>query len=242
MLFRSTITFVIYNVPSVELTPTDLSCFESSDGTINVSVTGVSPSFPYSWDNGVSSASGSGTTNPFVITGLNASNNYDITVSSPENCSVTASTSITQPNELVVTVDGVGPTCFGDNDGTLTSGASGGTLDATITDYIYNWTKQSDNSSLLGASQNTLTVDTYTLTVSDANNCTVTETFTLTTTDPINLSTVPVDAGCGTNDGSITVTASGGSGDNDWNYVWEGPAGVDMTGETTSAQIGRAHV
>lgn len=100
--------------------------------------------------------------------------------------------------------------CFNGTNGSATVSASGST-----TAYAYTW--QPGN--LTGATQNSLSAGTYTVTATDANGCTGTTTITITQpAAAISLQTSSTSADCGQNNGSATVVASGGTGA--YTYSW----------------------
>ena len=98
-------------------------------------------------------------------------------------------------------------TCNGDADGSISVTASGGTAG-----YTYLW---DDASAQTTSTATGLAPGDYTVTVTDANGCTFTTTPAVTITEPTVLTasaTKVQDVQCnGDADGSISVTASGGT-------------------------------
>ena len=82
----------------VEAESTDLSCFESMDGTLEISATGGSPDYLYSFNGGRFQPS----TN---INNLQA-NTYDVTAQDSKGCENTAQVIINQPEELTLILTG----------------------------------------------------------------------------------------------------------------------------------------
>src|SRR5690606_41319523 len=71
-----------------------------------------------------------------------------------------------------------------------------------------------------------LSAGCYTVTVTDANGCTVTETITITQPDVLALSYTSVNVSCfGGNNGSIDLTLTGGTAP--YTYSWSNGASVD---------------
>ena len=107
-------------------------------------------------------------------------------------------------------------TCYGQSDGEAIAAASGGTAP-----YTYTWLP----GNLTGASQTNLAAGTYTITATDAMNCTGDTTLTITQPNQI-LVNAPNITGtqCGSSTGAIEVTVTGGSGN--YNYAWNPNAGV----------------
>jgi hypothetical protein len=89
-------------------------------------------------------------------------------------------------------------TCYGDNNGSIAVNVSGGTPG-----YVY--TINSSSGLFTGLPQGT-----YVVTTTDANGCS--QSFSTNITEPtqVNLSTIPSSASSGLNNGSITMSGSGG--------------------------------
>jgi gliding motility-associated-like protein len=118
---------------------------------------------------------------------------------------------------ITVSLSGISNvTCYGQSDGEAIVSASGGTAP-----YTYTWLP----GNLTGASQTNLAAGTYTITATDAMNCTGDTTLTITQPNQI-LVNAPNITGtqCGSSTGAIEVTVTGGSGN--YTYAWNPNAGV----------------
>lgn len=118
---------------------------------------------------------------------------------------------------ITVSLSGISNvTCYGQSDGEAIASASGGTAP-----YTYTWLP----GNLTGASQTNLVAGTYTITATDAMNCTGDTTLTITQPNQI-LVNAPNITGtqCGSSTGAIEVTVTGGSGN--YIYAWNPNAGV----------------
>lgn len=118
---------------------------------------------------------------------------------------------------LTVSLTGISNvTCYGQSDGEAIASASGGTAP-----YTYTWLP----GNLTGASQTNLAAGTYTITATDAMNCTGDTTLTITQPNQI-LVNAPNITGtqCGSSTGAIEVTVTGGSGN--YSYAWNPNAGA----------------
>ena len=110
---------------------------------------------------------------------------------------------------ITVAMTGTTASC----NGTATATPSGGTAP-----YTYLWSNGSTSQTITN-----VPAGTYTVTVTDANNCTGTGSRTITGSSPINPTTTQVNVSCfGGNDGSITVTGAGGSALTPWTYNLNG--------------------
>ena len=183
-------------------TAEDISCFAAGDGRAWVDVTGGTAPYTYEWSDGQTVD---------TAVGL-APGNYDVIVTDVFGCKNIDFFTITEPTELDIDasiVDSV--SCAGDDDGTLTASASGGTPTYTI-----GW---SLNPPQIGANVSNLTAGSYTAGVMDMNGCTDSITVNLTEPQPITLTLSKTDVTCfGGSDGTATVTANGGSGG--FTYNW----------------------
>ncbi len=179
---------------------TNIGCGGVATGSITANVSGGSPAYVYNWVQQSNSQAYAGQT----INGLSA-DNYSLTVTDINNCSATASYAITSVPALVFAQSQTDVSCFGGSDGTATISVTTGTLP-----YGYDWngTGTSGNSTLSGVSAGPVNV-----TITDAN-CSATATFALAQPTQISITQVSItDVSCfGGADGTVTVSASGGSG------------------------------
>lgn len=181
----------------------NISCFGANNGSIKVIPLGTTP-YNYSWS--ANAAAG----NVDTISNLSAGT-YTVTVTDAVNCTGSISVQITQPLALALTLDSLNNTsCYGGSDGAISYTASGGT-----TPYSYAWT----GSSSTGPVANGLDSNTYTLTVTDANNCTISGTQTVTHPNQMVIDTVMTkNIRClNGSDGIIELTTTGGTG----TYVYQ---------------------
>lgn len=189
---------VVISEPSqpLTLTPssTNLSCFQSNNGTASVAVTGGTFPYNYQWTGNVS--------NTNTATSL-AAGNYTVTVTDNNGCTNTNTFLLTQPTLLTAAEIHTDVLCFGDTTGTVTITANGGTPG-----YTYAWTPGISNTNAatgLGAGN-------YTVLVTDTNNCTVSITATVAQPTLLTLTATATNVLCnGGSDGTITATSAGGT-------------------------------
>ena len=178
---------------SISGNATAITCAGMNNGSITVSASGGTGNKTFAWSNG---ATGS------TISNL-ASGNYTVTATDANGCTATASYSISAPQAIVISGSVNAVTCNGNNDGSLLVSASGGTGNKTFT-----W-----NNGAIGAGINNLAAGTYVVTATDASGCTATQSFNVSSPSAISISGTVTNAQCyGANDGSIQVSANGGSG------------------------------
>lgn len=197
----------VVEIPNLELeiTKTDVTCFGENDGTARVVAAGDTPPYTYMWSNGADTD---------LITGL-APGTYSVTVSGTAGCVGDISVTIEEPTELAAETAKIDVSCNGGSDGQCSITPSGGTAP-----YSYTWSNGESTSTITG-----LSAGTYTVTVTDANECSITETIVIGEPDEI-MVTVNIAQGTCADDssGSLTTTVTGGSGN--YTYVWS-------NGETT---------
>lgn len=202
-------------------TKTNVSCKSGSDGAINISVTGGTANYSYSWV-----GNNSYTNNIQNITGLKA-DIYNLSVTDSKGCSVSRKDTIVEPDSLLIGAATVRNTRCGTLTGSITiAGVTGGNGSNTFSWVGTNYTANTQNISNLSAG-------IYTLTVKDSKLCTATKTVTVTdsaSTIVLNNASITHIKCNGGTDGSLTGSASGGSGA--LTYSWTGPNGFNFSAPT----------
>ena len=193
---QTTRTFTI-NQPATALSATiastNVSCNGGGNGTATVVVSGGTPSYTYSW-------APSGGTNA-TATGLGVGT-YTCTITDANACSITRSVTITQPTAMSAVTSKTNVSCNGGSNGTATIVPSGGTGP-----YTYSWAPSGGTA----ATATGLAVGNYTVTVTDANSCTITRGFTITQPTAMSITTSRTDLACnGTANGIASVNVTGG--------------------------------
>ncbi len=176
---------------------TDETC-ALNDGTVNVqAIDGVGP-YTYSWSNGGNTAN---------LTGLTAGF-YSVTVMDAQGCSAMCNTSINGAVLPMVEVFVIQePTC-GNNNGEVSASAFGGT-----SPYTYAWDNGGNTSSLIN-----LSAGNYVVTVTDAGGCLTSGMVMLSEQSGPETTIASSNPSCMGNNGTATVTASGGAGG--YTYLW----------------------
>ncbi|ABQ07059.1 PKD domain containing protein [Flavobacterium johnsoniae UW101] len=189
----------------------NVSCNGGANGTATVTVTGGTPGYTYSW-------APSGGTNA-TATGLSAGT-YTVTVTDANACQTTQSFTITQPAALVASVGSQNNvSCNGGTNGSATVAVTGGTGART-----YSWSPTGGTA----ATASGLAVGTYTVTVTDANNCQATQSFTITQPAALTATQSQTDVLCnGGATGTATVIPIGGTPN--YTYSWAPSGGTVAT-------------
>ncbi|MDE1207631.1 hypothetical protein [Tenacibaculum larymnensis] len=196
---------------------THVKCFGEATGSIDANVSGgASSTYTYAWEKkeGASWVSISGTAP--VIDSLPAGE-YRVYVSVIYNGSVvedgySESKIISQPAaplSIGETIKNVA--CKGGNDGAITLTVDGGT-----SPYTYAWSNGATTKDLSG-----LSIGSYTVTITDANDCTLEKTYNVTEpSESLSVSYVSHQEplAFGSKDGSINISVSGGT--QPYSYKW----------------------
>ncbi len=190
---------------------THVTCFGGSNGSVNILASGGTAPYTYDWAHII------GTTNAQNLTGVPAGT-YTVTVKDALNCTKTASFTVNQPlSPLAATATVTHPTCNGATTGAIAvlANTAGGTpfLDP-LKPYLFDW---ADVAGTDNAPDRTgLAAGSYTATITDAKGCT----FVLgpTAVNAPNAIVLTASASASTlacfgySNGSITATATGGTG------------------------------
>ena len=131
-------------------------------------------------------------------------------------------------------------TCHGAADGTIDITVTGGGGSSNQFTYFYSWTTQ-DGSGLdpTAQDQTGLGPGTYTVVVTDINDCSITESYTITESPPLTYkldSTKNITCN-GDNDGEINITVTGGTGNYSYEWLTENGSGIQQ-GEQDQSGLG----
>ena len=247
----------------------NISCNGNSDGFINITPSGGTGPFTYQWSASNGGVVPAGQTSNQNLTGLTAGD-YTLTLTDDNNCSTSASLSLIAPRILdgtaIVTQDN---SCFDGSLGAIqTTIDNSGSVDGITYTYVLTGTSipsgytASEATTQLTQQFENLPAGSYTVTVTDANNCSFTSatqtivqpsapiTATATTTDfnGFNISCFgEIDAG-------LSISVSGGtpfidgSGNPYYTYQWTSPSaspipvGQETTNSLSGIGVGRYQV
>nr|MBK9652597.1 SprB repeat-containing protein [Bacteroidota bacterium] len=209
---RSAITVTVNPAPVVVMSSTVVTCFGGNDGSATVTASGGTGALTILWNTFASTS---------TISGLIAGT-YSVTVTDANGCTTTATVAVTSNPQVVVT-----PTA---TPAAVCEGSSS-TIDATGA-VTYSWMP----GPLSGASVSVTpaATTTYTVTGSDANNCTGTATITVTV-DPIATVNAGADitlCGCCGALASLNGTIGGSATSATWTIV-PNPADANYLGTGT---------
>jgi len=198
---------------SAAATAVNTKCFGTNTGSIDLTVNGGTAPYSYLWSNNA-------TTEDLVNV---AAGTYNVTVTDAKGCTATTSAIIAQPasalslNAVATNID-----CKGNNNATINITATGGT-----SPYTYDWVDIAGTNDI--EDRTALAAGTYSISVTDANNCVNTQSFTITEPEKLVLSgtvsqpTCPSTATITGNNGAIDLTVIGGT--TSYSFVWTASGG-----------------
>ena len=194
---------------------TDVTCYGMADGSIDLTVTGGSGPYVYSWSNGISTED---------LTSLSAGT-YVILVTDSNGCQDSLSASVNESVSLVLSIASTNVTCNGAGDGTATATATGGQPP-----YAYSWNTGESTSNL-----DSVGGGTYTVIATDSMGCTATDSVVVDEAPAISDTAVATNVSCfGGSDGSIDLTVTGGA--LPYTFLWA--PGTDTTEDLSGLPFG----
>lgn len=172
---------------------TDLMCFGDNSGTATAEATGGTAPYTYEWSNNATGA---------AVSNLSAGT-HTVTVTDLVGSTATASVTLSEPPAILfgpASIENIN--CFGDSDGSIQIIVTGGSPG-----YDYLWSNGQATPSI-----DNLAAGTYTVTVTDQDQCTAVESYEVTQPGEIMITTIELlDESClGEEDGSITIAVTGG--------------------------------
>ena len=174
----------------------------NNNGSVNLNVTGGYSNKTYQWSNGATTptlTNASPGTYTCKVTDFNGyflnSPQFVLAGPPPINVNLTSQTNVT---------------CGGGNNGALSVSASGGS--GTLS---YSW-----SNGMNGSSISNIPAGTYTVSVTDANNCVKTNQYTITQPAPLTVVPQITHATCSQTNGSVLLIEQGGS--YPYNYILNG--------------------
>ncbi|RIV17852.1 hypothetical protein DYU11_30730 [Fibrisoma montanum] len=177
---------------TINVVEQDVSCNGGNNGLIRLTVTGGTGAYTYRWNTGATTAE---------INGLTAGI-YSVTVTDANSCTATERVVVNQPTALSLSAADQDVRCFGGNDGSIQLAVSGGTAP-----YGYSWNNGATTENLSG-----LTAGVYSVTVTDANGCTISLTEAITQPAALSIAAQQTNVRCfGGDDGTISLTVTGGT-------------------------------
>ncbi len=193
---EDTVTVVINSSGSMTSSNVNTNplCFGSCNGTATITPAGGAIPYTYIW-------SGSASTSDFandLCTGF-----HSVTITDNLGCVITDTFSLFEPPELTLATTFASPLCFESSDGSITLTVTGGSAN-----YSYLW---DDIGASITQDISGIPSGTYTVDVTDANNCVETIQTVVTAPLQLTLNTLTDSVSCsGLCDGEISAAITGG--------------------------------
>jgi gliding motility-associated-like protein len=198
----TSLTITQPNAVTANASKTDATC-AGNNGTATATAGGGTSPYTYAWSNNATTA---------AISSL-APGNYTVTVRDANNCSATATVTVSSSGGPTVTLNTqTNILCFGGKTGAIDINVSAG-----VSPYTYLWSNSATTQDITG-----LFAGSYSVTVTDNNNCVSIFNATITEPAALSLSGIETNASCGANDGAIDLTVQGGT--TPYNYIWSNGA------------------
>lgn len=197
--------------PTATFIVSDNTCYNSCDGAIDVTISGVAP-LTTTWTSTYAGFVDPNTDDIFNL----CAGDYTLQIVDANNCTFIQTQTVNQPNQIQVTATTTDVLCNGDATGAINVTTTGGTVSSN---YQFSWTGPGSFFASTESIQNLL-AGNYTLHIVDDNNCTLDTTFTITETPLLTITTSSISAQCGVSNGSVSVSATGGYVATDYTYNW----------------------
>jgi hypothetical protein len=185
-----------------------------NDGAIDITVSGGTAPYTYTWSNAATTAD---------LTGLTAGA-YTVTVTDANACATTKVFNVYDPSSctLTVTTTVEDVNCFGGNDGSAGVSVTGGSGT-----FNYSWDNGATTATISG-----LVADVYVVYIEDANDATCYDVEVVVVAEPTELDAevVETNVSCfGGNNGAVDLTVSGGVAP--YTFLWaNGATTEDLSG------------
>ncbi|MBR9923056.1 MAG: T9SS type A sorting domain-containing protein [Bacteroidetes bacterium] len=200
-----TITLTVNPVINLDFDIQNSKCFGSMDGSVSALATGGTGEFNYEWEDGSTDPDRNDL----------ASGTYSVTVTDENDCSASANVDVSQPDEIILDLQGTDVSC--DSLGSAEVSADGGTGNIS-----FEW-----NTTETGSVITDLEAGNYVVTATDENGCTVIDSLDIDglLIHEININVLQLPSINNPEGGELEVLINGGIGPFD--VIWS-------NGETTT--------
>jgi gliding motility-associated-like protein len=189
---------------NISLSTTGLSCYGATNGSASVTVSGETAPYTYFWSNFATTSSTNG-----LFGGP-----FSVVIDDANGCDTIIIGTINEPGQIDVSLTTFEPLCADSGNGSINTTIVGGTPP-----FTYAW-----NNGAPPVANPTVGSGTFTVTVTDANNCTATETTGVNAPEPFTLNLIGINPGCiGDSSGVITANTNGGAAP--LSYTWSASSG-----------------
>ena len=188
----------------------NVACFGQTNGGINLTVTGGTAPYVYTWTNG-------STTEDI---GNLAAANYSVLITDANGCTTNFSATITEPvSPITASSIQTAVSCFGGNNGSIDLSVFGG-----VAPYTYSWNNGATTQDL-----SSITAGNYSVVIQDASGCNLPLSITVSQPAlPLTNTALISNVNCaGNNTGTINLFVNGGAAP--YSFSWNnGSASEDL--------------
>jgi len=186
----------------------NINCYGDNNGKILLNISeGTSP-YSIDWGNGT-------VNNIDSLTNLQA-DTFNIVVTDNNSCTADTVIIISEPNEITLNATVTNIKCYGENNGAISL-----TVNNAINPYSVLWSNSETTDSI-----GNLSDSTYSVIITDNNNCTVYDTLHVTQPDNITLNESVTNVSCyGYNDGSVSLQVTGAT--SPYQFNWSNSANTE---------------
>jgi hypothetical protein len=142
-------------------TPVDIACFGNTNGAVSLNVSGGTNPMTYNWSNGVTNQN---------ISSIGAGD-YTVSITDANGCTTTSTATVAQPAAGISS----SATVVDEDQGNPGNGSIDLTVTGGVSPYSFVWSGTAANVEDPGS----LSGGVYTVTITDANNCTATNSATV---------------------------------------------------------------
>lgn len=210
---------MVFEPPALNLTisKTDILCVDDNSGTATAQTGGGVAPYSFAWSNGENTES---------INGLSAGV-YQLTVTDGNGCTITGSVSILALTDLASFINYTDASCSNSSNGSATAFGQGG-----MPPYSFSWSNNATGSTI-----SNLSAGTYSVTVTDANGCTVQNSVQVGAPPQLTCQTQLISpiTTYGGSDGMASVSAAGGVAPYTYNWA-NGSTGSSVTNLSAGVQ------
>ena len=193
----ATETYDIKDIPAPVISIKSIDstkCYGSADGVAELNVSLGTGAIAYHWET---------ETTGVPYSGKLKAGQQSVVAVDEIGCADTAQFTMPQPDSMKIEIAVANPLCFNDNSGELT---------ATVSNYKMGLSYKWDNG-VAGSENRGLYAGTYGVSVTNANGCVAKKSATLVYPAKITIKKLAIaDTKCDQPNGSVTVTATGGTG------------------------------
>lgn len=170
----------------------DVHCAGNSTGSAIAAGSGGEPPYTYTWSTGASGP---------AVSGLSAGG-YTVTLTDIYGCTTSETVQISEPEPLNAELTVLDPFCINDETGTIDLALNGGTPP-----FSFTWTTGATTQNI-----SDLAAGTYSVTITDANDCSIVRTGIVNDPPAIQITGTVLDVLCfGEENGAIDITISEGT-------------------------------